>query len=171
MVFFPLLPLLINGYQDLYNSPMGFLIDGDALHHIAILQVSYVACFYFPLLPRTCRLPIADVLASYPPLRFLAPVVYLSPMSRRVTLLYASSHLSFTSRRCTGELPSSTLPCACAIPYISRTRMRGAQAGSGHRRGAAGSRLPDYPGYPAECRYPERVLLPSAVDRSCTRLR
>ena len=96
MVFFPLLPLLINGYQDLYNSPMGFLIDGDALHHIAILQVSYVACFYLPLLPRTCRLPLADVPASYPPLRFLAPVVYLSPMYRRVTLLYASLRLRET---------------------------------------------------------------------------
>ena len=71
MVFFPLLPLLINGYQDLYNSPMGFLIDGDALHHIAILQVSYMACFYLPLLPRTCRLHLADVPASYPPIRLL----------------------------------------------------------------------------------------------------
>ena len=72
MVFFPLLPLLINGYQDLYNSPMGFLIDGDALHHIAILQVSYMACFYLPLLPRTCRLHLADVPASYPPIRLFA---------------------------------------------------------------------------------------------------
>ena len=47
---------------------------------------------------------------------YLAPVVYLSPMYRRVTLIYASSHLSFTSRRCTGELPSSTLPRTCRLP-------------------------------------------------------